>query len=362
MKILYVMRNMWGGGAPKRFWNLHGIIAKSGFEVTLLTTRNASTYRDFDPSRFPEINVIALKIQNRYADAFFYPKAMKTVNKLKTKFDLIHDDISPATTYSYFFHQNTIATVHEVIRNPVKRYGIRGAILSINQSLYNLMGYKAFVVPSMSTKKELERLGEKIFIVPNGIDPEKFKPCEEYRNDKRITISMISRFVPVKGHFYFLKVAEKLCKKYDNIQFYLPSDGPLFQEVRATAERMKLPIVFPGFLSDENQVVEILQKTDIYVSTSLQEGFGISICEAMACEIPIVGFDVPGVRDIITSNCGFLTPVEDVSLMVSKIELLINDIELRKRMGKAARERILNEYTWERAARKMIEVYRNVSL
>ena len=59
MKILYVMRNLWGGGTPKRFWMIYNALAQKGLDITLLSTPNASTYQQFNPRVFSGIKIIA---------------------------------------------------------------------------------------------------------------------------------------------------------------------------------------------------------------------------------------------------------------------------------------------------------------
>jgi glycosyltransferase involved in cell wall biosynthesis len=156
-------------------------------------------------------------------------------------------------------------------------------------------------------------------------------------------------------------MAARLLKKYKNLQFILPSTGPLLGEVKKIASEAKLPVIFSGFLDTEQDLVEIMQKSDIYVSTSLQEGFGISVCEAMSCELPIVAFDADGVRDVVTPDCGFLTPIGNVDQLVDKVELLIRDKALRRQMGVRSRQRVLKEFTWEKAAEKMQSIYRRTN-
>jgi len=120
-----------------------------------------------------------------------------------------------------------------------------------------------------------------------------------------------------------------------------------------------LRIDFPGYVSQQDKI-KILQESDIYLCTSLQEGFGISVCEAMACELPIVSFNVPGVRDVVAHECGFLVTLGDIDQMVTKVKVLIQNESLRKEMGQHARQRVLNHFTWQRAADRMFEVYCNV--
>lgn len=354
------MRNIWGGGAPKRFWELHSLLAQKGLDITLVGTPDASTYQRFDHKRFPDIEIIPIKCPRSFPDYIFYLKATKLIKKIKNKFDIFHDDFSPMAPYSFLWNTKAIATIHEFYSNIIRRYGIAGLGPFLNQKFYNIMKYKFFIVPSPSTAKDLRKLGINSVIIPNGVDTQLFKAKYDLKDKNKIVISMVSRFVPIKGHIFFLKVAKKLSMNYDNVIFILPSTGPLLLNMISLATNLNLQIRFPGFLKSEEEIANILQHSDIYINTSLQEGFGISICEAMSSELPIVAFDVQGVRDLVTPECGFLVPPGDVDNMVAKVKILIENEDIRREMGRHSRERVLNYFTWPKSANKLFEVYRNL--
>jgi glycosyltransferase involved in cell wall biosynthesis len=360
MKILYVMRNIWGGGAPRRFWDIHYLLAQRGFEITLLATPDASTYQKFDQSRFPNIRIIPLRLSSHFPDYIFYLKAATIVRQIHKNFDIIHDDFSPFSPYSFLWKENTIATVHEVFRNAILRYGVVGLAPILNQKMYSKMGYKAFITPSLSTSRELNKIKTKSLIVPNGVNTDLFKPNDDLRKKDSINISMVSRFIPIKGHYSFLKVARILSKTYKDINFILPSTGPILPKIKNIADQLDFSISFPGFLESDEKISRILMKSNVYVNTSFQEGFGISVCNAMSAGLPIVAFDVSGIRDLVTPECGFLIPLGDIDKMVGKIKILIEDGNLRKKMGLCSRERVTKFFSLDIAAKKMYDVYKNI--
>lgn len=355
------MRNIWGGGAPTRFWEIHSLLAQKGLDITLLATPDASTYQKFDYERFPNIEIISLKIRkSSITDYIFYFKASEIVRNIANEFDIVHDDFSPMAPYSFLWKDCTVATVHEVFDNPMKRYGIAGLAPLMNDKLYCRMGYKTFITPSPSIDKELRKKGTESIIIHNGVDMQLFKPNYEHRNKDSILISMVSRFIPVKGHIFFLKMAKKLSINYKDVKFILPSTGSTLPNMRSLANELCLPIQFPGFLECDGDIARILQESNIYVNTSLQEGFGISVCNAMASGLPIVAFNVLGIRDLVTPDCGFLVPPGNVDQMVEKVKLLIEDESLRKEMGEKARDLVLRRFSWKKSAEKMMDVYKNV--
>ncbi len=88
-----------------------------------------------------------------------------------------------------------------------------------------------------------------------------------------------------------------------------------------------------------NDVQEVVTRSSIFAFTSLSEGMPMSLLEAMECGVPVVSYDCPhGPREIITDGeDGYLVPLEDENMMVERICKLIEDQELLKKMGHAAK-------------------------
>jgi len=358
LDVLYVMRNIWGGGAPRRFWEIHKLLVTKGLNVTLLATPDASTYQRFKARNFPGIRIIPVRIpKSPLSDYLFYFKAAKIVRRISKNFDIIHDDFSPMAPYSFLWHPNTVATIHEVFgKNALKRYGIAGLAPLANERLYHKMRYKLIITCTPSMERELEKLGVHSEVVPLGVDPTVYVPSKKNteKGEEEIVISNVARFTPLKGHICFIKVAKNLLREQRNVKFVLPGTGPLLPKIEGLVSNLR--IEFPGYVSERDKI-KILQGSDIFLNTSFQEGFGISVCEAMACQLPVVAFDVPGVRDLVTPRCGFLIPLGDFDRMIAKVKVLIENDSLRKEMGRRARERVLKFFTWHRAAERIFEIY-----
>jgi glycogen(starch) synthase len=361
LDVLYVMRNIWGGGAPRRFWEIHKLLVTKGLNVTLLATPDASTYQRFEARNFPGIKIIPVRIpKSPFSDYLFYFKAMRIVRRIAKNFDIIHDDFSPMAPYSFLWHPNTVATIYEVFgKNALKRYGIAGLAPLANERLYQKMRYKFVITCTPSMERELEKLGVHSEVVPLGVDPTVYVPSKKNtgKGEEEIAISNVARFTPLKGHICFIKVAKKLLREQRNVKFVLPGTGPLLPKIEGSVSNLR--IEFPGYVNERDKI-KILQGSDIFLNTSFQEGFGISVCEAMACQLPVVAFDVPGVRDLVTPSCGFLVPPGEIDLMIARVKELIENDSLRKEMGRRARERVLEFFTWQRAAERIFEIYSSV--
>jgi glycosyltransferase involved in cell wall biosynthesis len=352
---------MWGGGAPKRFWRIHEHIAKNNDVcIDLLTTPNASTFLKPAHGDINQdgIRILPLRIK-RLSDYIYYLSANLTVKKIHKNYDLVHDDFSPVGAHSYIWHKKTIATFHEIQGDfSLQRYGLPGLFTTANERFAAMSGYLHHVVPSPSVANEFKKLGVLASVIPGGVDADFYSPGP-VRNGDAITITMISRFVPAKGHLDFLRMAKEVSKEHKNIRFVLPGTGPNREVAMEVARKFGVRVEFPGFLKTDEDIASLLRDSDIYVSTSYSEGFGISVCEAMSCGLPIIAYDVPAIRDLI-NGIGNLAPLKNISEISGFVSTLVSDESLRRKMSEASRQRALKRYTWRKAGEMLHEIYQKV--
>jgi glycosyltransferase involved in cell wall biosynthesis len=116
---------------------------------------------------------------------------------------------------------------------------------------------------------------------------------------------------------------------------------------------------FLGFLSGEKKYT-YYKSADIYVQPSRYETFGIAILEAMACGKTVVASNVGGIPFlVIDGETGLLFENGNVRDLAEKILNLLNDKELREKMGKAGKKRA-EEFTWDKIAKQTVEVYKEI--
>jgi len=102
----------------------------------------------------------------------------------------------------------------------------------------------------------------------------------------------------------------------------------------------------------------LLQVMDIFCLTSLREGLPISIMEAMATGLPVIGTNVQGIRDVVTPNVdGILVEQGDVTALKNTLVGLIEDERWRNKLGRAGREKVVQKYSLERCVRKYEELF-----
>ena len=109
------------------------------------------------------------------------------------------------------------------------------------------------------------------------------------------------------------------------------------------------------------QLVEQYRQADILLNPSYSEAFGMSLVEAMACEKPVIGCRLGGMREVVTEGVtGLLVPPGDAAALSEAILKLLEDPALRLAMGKAGRERVLELYSWKQVAGRLLEVYQGL--
>jgi glycosyltransferase involved in cell wall biosynthesis len=106
-----------------------------------------------------------------------------------------------------------------------------------------------------------------------------------------------------------------------------------------------------GLVNDERLMPLILSCADIYVSTAIEEAFGQMLLEAAACGVPTVAVGAGGVSDIVTAETGILVHDKSAASLMKAIDVLLSDDALRQRMGRAARARILQNFTLSHQAK-----------
>jgi glycosyltransferase involved in cell wall biosynthesis len=206
---------------------------------------------------------------------------------------------------------------------------------------------------------------KKIRIVPNGVDTQKFQPSKDSATikhqigiDSKLCVLFVGRLIPRKGLTYLVEAAQQIVKEYSQTIFLIVGDGPQKPHLIATLEKTDLRgnFVFLGDVN-ENVLPALYNCADIFVLPSIQEGQGIALLEAQAAAKPVVAFDVGGVREaIVDKETGLLTKPNSRELADAVMKLLASG-SLREKMGGNGRKLVVNRFSWDVCAKKMLKVY-----
>lgn len=201
------------------------------------------------------------------------------------------------------------------------------------------------------------------FIKGSGIDLNEFCYTPE-PSEGKIIVLLTCRIIREKGVFVLTDAAEKLRTEYEEkVEFWIV--GALDDHPDAiTKEEMDdvCDGLYIKWLGRREDVKELLQQCHIFAFPSYyMEGLPKSLIEACAIGRPIVTTDNIGCRDVVTDGLnGYLVPVKDVNVLAEKIKVLIDEKDLRKKMGKASREIAEKEFSVEDVIKKHLNIYQEL--
>lgn len=209
---------------------------------------------------------------------------------------------------------------------------------------------------------------DKVRVVHNGVDIQRFYPTESKQDAKRklgfpeekLVIGTVSRLDPEKGHSYLFDAIAKLAQ-YD-IYWVVVGEGRGAEKIYEQARKRGLEDSI-NFLGLRRDVPEILKAFDIYVFPTLQEGFPNSLLEAMASGCAVVASDFSGNLEIARHNeNALITPMKDSNELAKAIELLVNKPELSKRLALQARRDVVDNFSLQIYAEKMMSLYKQLCI
>jgi N,N'-diacetylbacillosaminyl-diphospho-undecaprenol alpha-1,3-N-acetylgalactosaminyltransferase len=159
----------------------------------------------------------------------------------------------------------------------------------------------------------------------------------------KIIVLMVARAIWDKGIKEYYETASILTKKYKHVEFILVGDTDEGNHTSASKEFLQNGHV--TWLGHRDDIVELTAISDIYVLPSYREGLPATLMEAASMSKPIVTTDTVGCREVVENGYnGFLVPVKNCEQLSSKVETLILDEPLRKKMGSNGRQKVLEEF------------------
>jgi glycosyltransferase involved in cell wall biosynthesis len=165
-----------------------------------------------------------------------------------------------------------------------------------------------------------------------------------------------------KNPFLLLDLWREVVREAPNACLVVAGAGPLLEALRRRAAATLPPgtVVFTGYVP-EAEKVDYFNLADVFLFPSSLEGFGLSVAEAMACEIPVVASTRGSLPEVVAAGeGGFLCDPDAPSTFVEKILLLLSEPMLRRKFGLANRERVDRMFRWEHCAAATERVYQDV--
>ena len=187
-----------------------------------------------------------------------------------------------------------------------------------------------------------------IVCVPNFIDISKFS---SFGFPPRKEIVYIGR---LSGQKNLVHLIMALCETNFSLDMY--GGGNLKKKLKNLVEKNNVRVLFKGSVPN-SKIPKILSDYQLFILPSFYEGMPKALLEAMACGLPCIGTDVRGINEVIKHNYNGWLVKTDLKSIKQGIVKLMNDKNLRKKLGKNARKTIEEKYSLEKVLKKEIEIY-----
>ena len=368
------------GGIARVVHDLSKRLIKDGHEVTVITYKegNVPYYEDdkgvkvyrVDNYMINPNNFIDWVMQLNFA---MLAKANEIIAN-EGNFDVIHAHdwlvAYAAKTLKNSYNTPIVSTIHATeagrnsgVHDETQRY--------INDTEW-LLTYESteVIVNSNYMKSEIQRLFglpfEKINVVANGVNLTNYSGVERdydfrrrYAMDNEKIILFMGRLVYEKGVQHLIAAMPKILEGYHDAKLIIAGKGGMIEELKAQANALGLgeKVYFAGYMNGKD-VGKMYKAADISVFPSTYEPFGIVALEAMLAEIPIVVSDIGGLNEIVEHReTGMKSYAGNANSIADSILTLLYDKQLCANVVRKAKNKVRNEYNWNKIAQDTHFVY-----
>lgn len=272
------------------------------------------------------------------------------------EYDLVHVQSSP---YGVFVSgKPMIVTVHAPVLAELRHYTTNLKVKSLVAIICEKIALQkaaAVIADSQITKRDLVTTygvsAKKILLIGLGVEYNKFA-AQKTRRSGPARILLVSRLEPRKNVEEAIRTLSRLPP--DEYEATVVGSGSQRTRLERLAIELRAKVSFLGKVSDD-LLLRMYNDADIFLTTSHSEGFGLSVLEAMASGCAVVASPIPTHMEFISNNLNGMI-YNGPSDLESKLKTLISTPELTRRFGMRGRESAKN-YSWERVARQVLEVY-----
>ncbi len=352
------------GGIEKIVWRYGKLLKERGNEVTILTSILPGTekYEIMDGVEYRRVHKPLLILPTIYTK----------------EYDIIH-------THSYFSfymlglekkfgEKPVIKHIHSVYGKQLEEFTGWSAsrLLSYFEKSLIKSPCSAYVVPSEFTKNKILEIGvnEKIYVLPHAPEYSNFPTKESAREllgipkEKKV-VGFIGRISRGKGPQDIATIWKNIIKKYpDSLLIFVGPEpevgssgirgiGDEVMEILREGDVLQ-SVLFTGKVEEEKMPLYI-SSFDVYVSPSINEGFGLSILNAMAAGVPVVAYRNSAIPEVV-GDAGILVETGNLKELEDALLNLIGDRKLREEYSAMGMERA-SKYSWKKVIDALLEIY-----
>ena len=361
MKIAFFnwrdIKNPLAGGAEVYVHQVLKHLNEQGHKVTLFT------------SSFPgasQRELIEGVEHIRYGGRFLiYLKSYLCYKKhIEGRYDVIVESINGVPFFTNLFaREKVVPFIHQLTRKnwysgiflPIAFAGYH-----LEDSMLSIYRKNPTIVPSASTKSDLERLGfTDVRVIHGAADVSPLKKINK-RNEK--TLIYLGRLTKSKRADHVLRVFKIINQSVKDTYLWIAGSGPEEKRLIRLARDLGISekTKFFGRVSQEKKA-ELLSKAHLMLFPAVHEGWGLVVLEANACRTPVIGYNVPGLRDSIKEGFnGYLVDDGNIKAMANHaIDLLQNEKVLRNISSSAVK--YSKKFNWDKSSKEFASFLKSVT-
>jgi len=357
MRILHVETGMnLYGGALQVHYLLRGLLDREGVENTLVCPEG-SAIAEAARENVKTLYSVPMKGD---LDLLFIPRLLGIIRKENP--DIIHlhsrrgADILGGIAGKL---SGTRCILTRRVDNPENRlwakvkYRLYQRVITISEGIQEILIDEG--IPS-----------GKITCVRSAVDVNRYKaPCDRawFRGEfaleeNTLACGVAAQFIDRKGHRYLLEAIPGILREQPDARFLLFGKGPSEEELRSMCSDLGIgeKVIFAGFRDDLDRIIGCL---DLLIHPALMEGLGVSLLQAAAAGVPIVGTSVGGIPEVITDGVsGYLIPKEDPDAIARASIKLLNKPDMAREMGLAGQRIVRKRFSIRAMVEGNLSVYR----
>ncbi len=345
MKIAFFNTNKsWGGGEK---WHLDTAIhlISRNHNITLFACKDSELHKR---AKQAGVHVCGCHVTNL---SFLNPFKIFIISRLFKKLNVDAVILNLSTDVKLAGIAAKIAGIKKIVYR-------RGLPVPVSDNMLNRFLFRRILTHIIANSLEIKKRilaknpqlvqENKITVIYNGIDPPagtEHQPDHNLTKDTHgIIIGSAGRLSEEKRQEYLIDMARLLLRKDLDFSVLVAGDGNMLQSLKNKVKQLGLEqhVFFPGFVTN---MTGFYNSIDIFALTSSWEGCSNAILEAMQHGLPVVAFNNSSLPEIIENDVnGFLAENENVEDLADKMELLIRNDHLRKRIGIVAMQRMSNKF------------------
>ena len=286
-------------------------------------------------------------------------------------------DADPDIVHLHDAHAHTLGVAAAVLTGRGRRVVSRRVVSPVGVNLFSRLKYRRgvdrYVAISEAVKAKLLEAGvapDRVAVVHSCVEPARFETAADRSDalrkefgipDGAPVVGTVGAMCPAKGFAHFLRAIPQVLEQAPAARFVLVGDGELRGDLEREAAGLGLApgaLTFAGWRRD---VPELLRFFDLFVSSSVEEGLGTSVLQALASRTPVVVTDAGGLPEVVEhGESGLVVRRGDPGALAGGIVALLNDAGRRATMAAAGYRRVADRFTPAKMVEATVAVYRDV--